>query len=157
MLLRKRRSCRLILRCFLHTTYKSCRQPIQQKSKFISRQGTKQHARMIERMGNEPFTTVTSLMRPMTSTLLTILTRKTSACEPGTMRDTDRTIASPPPRQNVRADSASSCKSHAFLMSFGTRAKYTPPVRRPNSLLSRTASKAAQRVKCKPERYAVHG
>ena len=112
---------------------------------------------MIERMGNEPFTTVTSLVRPMTSALSTIVTRKTSACELGTMRDTDRAIASPPPRQNVRANSASSCKSQAFLTSFGTRAKYTPPVRRPNSLMLKTASEAAQRVKRKPERYAVRG
>jgi hypothetical protein len=64
---------------------------------------TKQHTRMIEQMGDEPFTAVTGLVLvlPMTSALSTIVTRKTSARKPGTPRDTrpsDRIASSAPKR-----------------------------------------------------------
>ena len=109
---------------------------------------------MIERMGDESFTTVTGLIRPMTSALSTIVTRKTSAHEPGTMRDTR-----PSDRNRLlraRTDCARSCKCQAFPTSFGTGARCPSPVRCSDSLLSKTASEAAQRVTRKPEHDAVH-
>jgi hypothetical protein len=95
----------------------------------------------------------------MTSALSTIVTRTTSASEPGTMRDTR-------PSDHNRLLRAKTCAPTAHVHAkpsvpneFRHRRQVTghpSPVRCSNSLMSKTASEAARRVKRKPEHDAVH-